>query len=73
MLEISLREILPCLRNARMISTSAEFTRIGAVTRESFFFVLVAELVDKVCTIKAKGIFDGQGNVGFFHYSDLYL
>jgi hypothetical protein len=56
MLEISLREIRPCLRKARMISTSAEFTRIGAVTRESFFFVLVAEPGDKVCTIDLKGI-----------------
>jgi hypothetical protein len=64
MFEISLREILPCLRNARMISTSAEFTRMGAVTRESFFFVLVAELVDKVCTIEAKDIFSDKGIVG---------
>jgi hypothetical protein len=56
-----------------MISTSAEFTRMGAVTRESFFFVLVAELVDKVCTIEAKDIFSDKGIVGCFHYSDLYL
>jgi hypothetical protein len=39
-----------------MISTSAEFTKIGAVNRESFFFVLVAELEDKGYTIDAKGI-----------------
>jgi hypothetical protein len=56
MLEISLREIHPCLRNARMISTSAEFRRIGAVNRESLFFVLVAELGDKVYTINSKDI-----------------
>lgn len=51
MFEISLREIRPYLRNARMISTSAEFRRIGAVNRESFFFGRVVELEDKVCAI----------------------
>jgi hypothetical protein len=63
MLEISLREIRPCLRNARMISTSAEFTRIGAVTRESFF-VLVAELGDKIFTMNSKVVFGDKGIVG---------
>jgi hypothetical protein len=62
--EISLREIRPCLRNARMISTSAEFTRIGAVKREDFFFVLVAELEDKVCTIDSKAILNNKGLLG---------
>jgi len=64
MFEISLREIRPCLRNARITSTSAEFTRIGAVNRDSFFFVLVAELGDKIYTIDSKIIFDDKGIVG---------
>jgi hypothetical protein len=66
MLEISLREIRPCLRNARMISTSAEFTKMGAVKRESFFFVLVTELGDKVYTIDSKEIFNGKEIWAFF-------
>jgi len=36
-LDTSVREILPCLRNARMISASAESTRIGAAFRGAFF------------------------------------
>jgi hypothetical protein len=63
-LEISLREIRPCLRNARMTSTSAEFTRMGAVKRESFFFVLVAEPGGKSFTIDSKFIFNDEGIVG---------
>jgi hypothetical protein len=51
MLEVSLREIRPCLRKARMISTSAEFTKIGAFSRD-IFFVLVAFLTDTVYTIE---------------------
>jgi hypothetical protein len=72
MFEISLREIRPCLRKARMISTSAEFKRMGAVNRESFFFVLVAELGDKDCTIDSKEIWNDEGRKGWIHYSDLH-
>ena len=59
-LEISLREIRPCRRNARITSTSAEFTRMGAVKRESFFFVLVAALGDKFYTIDSKDLFGNE-------------
>jgi hypothetical protein len=51
MFETSLREIRPCLRNARIISTSAEFTRIGAVNRESFVFVPLTVLEDIIYTV----------------------
>jgi hypothetical protein len=55
-----------------MTSTSAEFTRIGAVKRESFFFVLVAELGDKIYTIDSKDLFSDERILGWFHYSDLH-
>jgi hypothetical protein len=57
MFEISLRDIRPRLRNARMISTSAEFTKMGAVSRD-IFFVLVAFLTDNVCTIQFEKNFE---------------
>ena len=70
MLEISLREIRPCLRKARMTSASAAFTKIGAFKWASFF-VLVAGLVGKVCTIHAKDVLSDERIKGYFHYSDL--
>ncbi len=70
MLEISLREIRPCLRKARITSASAAFTKIGAFKRAGSF-VLVAGLVGKVCTIHAIGLLSDESIKGYFHYSDL--
>jgi hypothetical protein len=72
MFEISLREIRPCLRNARIISTSAEFTKMGAFSLD-IFFALVTFLADKVHTIESKRILRIERIAGFFHYSHLDL
>ena len=72
MFEISPREIHPCRRNARMISTSAEFTKMGAFSRD-IFFVLVAFLADNVYTIEFETNIENECVAGFFHYSHLDL
>jgi hypothetical protein len=46
---------------------------MGAVVRGVFFFVLVAELGGKVCTIDSKELFSDKKIVGWIHYSDLGL
>ena len=46
---------------------------MGAVNRESLFFVLVAEPEDTVCTIDLKDVFSDREVVGCFDYSDLHL
>jgi hypothetical protein len=55
MFEISLREIRPRLRNARIISTSAEFTKIGAVNLEFFFALVVDELFAGIAERTIRG------------------
>jgi hypothetical protein len=67
MFEISVREIRPCLRNARMISTSAEFTKMGAFSRDIFFALrVVAFLADNVYTIEFETNIENECVAGFF-------
>ena len=71
-LEISLREIRPCLRKARIISTSAELTKMGACSRD-IFFVPERLLADKVYTTDSIGMGRLEDLADCIHYSDLHL